>query len=64
MCFLGMSVHVPQVPQTLIFKECKLSVTFLPEQDDLFLFGLGRILGKGLLQLALRLVVGFRWSED
>lgn len=54
----------PQVPQTLIFKECKLSVTFLPEQDDLFLFGLGHILGKGLLQLALRLVVGFRWSED
>lgn len=49
-----MSVHITQLPQTLFFKEYELGMTFHPGQGNLFLFGLGHTLGKGLLQLALR----------
>lgn len=48
-----MSVHVTQLPQTLVFKEYGLDMTCSPEQGNLSLFGLGHILGKALLQLAL-----------
>lgn len=49
-----MNVHITELPQTLVFKEYGLGMTFHPEQGNVFLLCLGHILGKGLLQLALR----------
>lgn len=54
-----MNIHVAEEPQTLIFKKYRLSMTFHPEQSNLFYFILFCLIWdifqvESLLQSALR----------